>query len=77
MFCTHPSLLASQSDPDSGGGRSATNPPHLRPGDEALAGTPGTGENICRQCSGTGQLQGQPCPACEGTGQVTTGIGGA
>lgn len=76
MFCTLPSLFASQSGPDTGGGL-ATNPPHLRPGDEAPAGTPGTGENICRQCAGTGQLQGQTCPACEGTGQVITGIGGA
>jgi hypothetical protein len=26
------------------------------PGDEAAAGTPGTGENICRHCNGTGKV---------------------
>jgi hypothetical protein len=77
MFRIPASRFASQSDPDTGGGRPATAPPHLRPGDEAPPGTPGTGENLCGHCGGTGQLQGQPCPACEGTGQVITGIGGA
>ena len=32
------------------------------PGDEAPAGTPGTGEDIC--------------PACSGSGKITEGIGG-
>lgn len=51
--------------------------PPMAPGDEAPAGTPGTGEDICRTCGGTGQLNGGPCPECEGTGKVTVGIGGA
>ncbi len=47
------------------------------PGDEAAPGTPGTGENICRDCSGSGELTGSPCPTCDGTGKVIQGIGGA
>jgi hypothetical protein len=47
------------------------------PGDEAPPGTPGTGENICRRCNGTGRLGEKPCPECEGTGRVVQGIGGA
>jgi DnaJ-class molecular chaperone len=47
------------------------------PGDEAAAGTPGTGENICRECGGSGRLDGAPCPACAGTGKIIEGIGGA
>lgn len=49
----------------------------LRPGDEAPAGTPGTGENICRRCGGSGKADGASCPDCGGTGKITTGIGGA
>jgi DnaJ-class molecular chaperone len=48
----------------------------LDPGDEAAPGTPGTGENVCRHCSGTGQHDGQTCPVCKGTGKVIEGIGG-
>lgn len=47
------------------------------PGDEAPPGTPGTGENICRDCSGTGRVDGKPCPTCNGTGKIVEGIGGA
>ncbi|HJW25606.1 MAG TPA: hypothetical protein VJ576_11965 [Rhodocyclaceae bacterium] len=50
---------------------------HMRPGDQAPEGTPGTGENICSACNGTGIRYGGPCPECEGTGTVITGIGGA
>ena len=54
-----------------------TTPP-LAPGDEAAPGTPGTGENVCRVCGGTGQCGNTgPCPECAGTGRVTVGIGGA
>lgn len=49
----------------------------MAPGDEAPPGTPSTGEDICRTCGGTGQLNGGPCPECEGTGKVIRGIGGA
>jgi hypothetical protein len=47
-------------------------------GDEAPPGTPGTGENVCRRCGGSGRIEsGQTFPHCKGTGKVTTGIGGA
>lgn len=49
----------------------------MSPGDEAPAGTPGTGENVCRGCAGTGQLRNEPCNECGGSGYVITGIGGA
>lgn len=53
------------------------NPGHLKPGDEATAGTEGTGEDICPSCSGTGiRKDGAVCPTCEGTGHITQGIGG-
>jgi len=52
--------------------------PQMNPGDEAPAGTPGTGENICRRCGGSGRTADvQECPACAGTGRVIEGIGGA
>ena len=47
------------------------------PGDEAAPGTPGTGENLCRQCQGSGRFDGESCPVCEGTGKIVEGIGGA
>lgn len=47
------------------------------PGDEAPPGTPGTGEDICRTCSGTGKVDGKSCPDCGGTGKINEGIGGA
>ena len=47
------------------------------PGDEAPPGTPGTGENLCRDCNGSGKLDGRPCPTCDGTGKVIERIGGA
>lgn len=46
------------------------------PGDQAEPGTPGTGENICPDCRGSGRLQDRVCPTCEGSGKVTEGIGG-
>ena len=49
----------------------------LCPGDVAPPGTPGTGENICRKCSGSGQIDDETCPNCGGTGKVIEGIGGA
>ena len=49
----------------------------MSPGDEARPGTPGTGENVCPSCGGSGRIDGQPCPECDGTGTVTVGIGGA
>ena len=52
-------------------------PQGTNPGDEAVPGTPGTGENLCRRCNGTGHYDGQPCVECGGTGKVIEGIGGA
>jgi hypothetical protein len=51
--------------------------PRMNPGDQAPAGTPGTGENICPKCGGKGSLQGKKCEHCGGTGKVIEGIGGA
>ena len=62
-------------------------PPHLpgsgvmsnrpeAPGDEASPGTPGTGENICRHCGGSGEHDGKTCPVCGGTGKVVEGLAG-
>lgn len=48
----------------------------LKPGDEAATGTPGTGENLCRACGGTGMKDGKMCPTCEGTGKVIEGLAG-
>ena len=54
-----------------------TSAPPSNPGDDAPAGTPGTGEAVCRRCGGSGRLPGgQPCADCGGTGRVTQGIGG-
>jgi DnaJ-class molecular chaperone len=47
------------------------------PGDEAAPGTPGTGEDVCPRCHGSGRIQGEPCPDCGGSGRVVRGIGGA
>lgn len=46
-------------------------------GDEAPPGTPGTGENVCPGCGGSGRRAGRECATCGGTGKVTVGIGGA
>ena len=61
-----------------GGGQApAPKSTHMSPGDQAPPGTPGTGENICPACNGTGKKNGQDCPNCEGSGTIITGIGGA
>jgi hypothetical protein len=49
----------------------------LNEGDEAAPGTPGTGEDVCPACEGTGVTgDGKPCPQCGGSGKITEGIGG-
>jgi DnaJ-class molecular chaperone len=49
----------------------------LSPGDEGAPGTPGTGEDICPACKGSGKTaEGKSCPNCGGTGLITEGIGG-
>ena len=49
----------------------------LNPGDEAAPRTPGAGEDVCRVCHGSGNVDGRACPDCGGTGKVVRGIGGA
>src|SRR5207249_9306213 len=49
----------------------------MKPGDEVPAGTPGSGENVCRRCGGTGAVDGNACPDCDGTGTVITNVGDA
>ncbi len=51
--------------------------PKLNPGDEAAPGTPGTGENVCPDCGGSGQIEAKACQTCGGTGKVIEGVGGA
>lgn len=46
------------------------------PGDDAAPGTPGTGEDLCPRCGGSGVLDGAECANCGGTGKVVEGIGG-
>ena len=55
----------------------APNAAPMNPGDEAPVGTPGTGENVCPVCHGSGQLRGQSCSNCGGSGRIVAGIGGA
>jgi len=56
-----------------------TNDPKEAPGNpEAVEpGSPGSGENVCRRCAGSGEIGGKPCPDCGGTGKIVTPIGGA
>lgn len=49
----------------------------MSPGDQVPPGTPGTGEDICPDCKGSGKLNGKSCEKCAGTGVITVGIGGA
>jgi hypothetical protein len=49
----------------------------MTPGDQAPAGTPGTGEDVCPECGGSGRTARGVCPNCAGTGKVTVAIGGA
>jgi DnaJ-class molecular chaperone len=48
----------------------------MTPGDEAPRGTPGTGEDICEECAGSGKQDGALCEACGGTGRVVRGVSG-
>jgi len=47
------------------------------PGDQAPAGSPQTGENVCPECAGSGSRDGKPCENCDGTGRVTEIVGDA
>jgi DnaJ-class molecular chaperone len=48
----------------------------MSPGDDAPPGTPGTGEDICPVCHGSGKRDNRDCPNCGGTGRIVEGIGG-
>ena len=48
----------------------------LNPGDDAPPGTPGTGENVCPECQGSGKVSAGECPNCGGSGIVIEGIAG-
>jgi DnaJ-class molecular chaperone len=56
---------------------------HHTPDDDPEAGTPGTGEDVCPDCHGTGkqvdlktgQPTQEPCERCDGTGRIIEGIG--
>lgn len=52
------------------------NDARMSPGDAAPPGTPGTGENVCPECSGTGRVGDRACGNCSGTGIVIEGISG-
>lgn len=60
-----------ETDPDPSSSRA-----DLAPGDEAPPGTPGSGEDICPRCGGTGKVDGATCEECRGTGRVIHGVGG-
>ncbi len=51
-------------------------PDDLAPGDEAPPGEPSAGENVCPECGGSGELEGDQCPNCRGTGVVIEAVGG-
>ena len=58
--------------------RSETNGQDLNPGDQAPAGSPQTGENLCPKCSGKGtRADGSRCENCGGTGKVIELVGDA
>lgn len=59
-----------------GTGRDETGGAGLNPGDDAKPGTPGTGENLCPDCGGSGKVGAGPCRTCGGTGKVIEGVGG-
>lgn len=63
-------------DGATGGGSKPVGPGPAEPGDDALPGTVGTGENVCPECNGSGEVRGQACANCGGTGKVIEGIGG-
>lgn len=65
--------VAGEEDP--GASMDAPAPP-MAPGDQAPAGTEGTGENVCPRCGGSGRIGETGCPDCAGTGRVIAGIGG-
>jgi hypothetical protein len=48
--------------------------PDMSPGDEAPPGEPQGGENLCRECGGSGRVDGGTCATCGGSGKTTSAI---
>jgi DnaJ-class molecular chaperone len=46
----------------------------MSPGDEVPPGDPSAGENLCRECGGSGEIDGSPCANCGGTGRTTSAV---
>ncbi len=46
----------------------------MAPGDEAPPGTPGTGEDVCPDCGGSGRVDGADCQNCLGRGRIIKAI---
>jgi hypothetical protein len=52
------------------------------PEDDPAPGAPGSGEDVCPECNGSGERKDPcggdaiPCPRCDGTGRIIEGIGG-
>jgi hypothetical protein len=60
-------------------GRSVDHGEHreeMAPGDEAPPGDALAGENLCRVCAGTGEVDGRTCANCAGTGKTTSIVSG-
>lgn len=51
-------------------------PSATNPGDVAPPGTPGTGEDVCPDCQGKGEMDNKPCANCGGSGVVIAGVAG-
>jgi hypothetical protein len=68
--------VAGEEDPGASNEIGSAEQKPMSPGDEALAGTPGTGEKVCPDCGGSGRRANGPCPTCGGTGKITAGVGG-
>ena len=68
--------MSGNKSPSGDATRVSANQPKSNPGDEAAPGTPGSGENVCPDCKGSGRMNNAPCRTCGGTGKVIEGIGG-
>lgn len=58
------------------GARSELRARSMSAGDQAAAGTVGTGELTCPVCGGAGLIDTQRCTNCDGTGKVVQAVGG-
>jgi len=68
--------MSSNKNTSGDAGRVGGSQVRVNPGDDAAPGTPGTGENVCPDCKGSGRLGNAPCKTCGGTGKVVEGISG-